>query len=146
MKLEFSTGEIEILTELVYLGNWLANATRLPNQQIIKYADAASNFLKKADEDFDDETMHDNVEELIQYYDESVTFKELAKQYANYHYPYNSKGIVEHKEKFERQFISNRVLKDLCKKELEENKFLNVTIKLQNLESEIEKSLKNNDS
>lgn len=100
MKIELTKEDIDILCDLVFLGDWLINSLRLPADHIEKY----KKFSKKAErlhrhilspeeqKHFDNDELQfylDKLENYIDEYDNESCFPTLAIKLAQANYPEN---------------------------------------------------------
>lgn len=99
MKLNFTVEEIELLGDLVFLGNWIINSHRLHDVQIEKY-EKISDIVEKIHNQLlssDDKNIYIDMSDFymkrlknyIEDYDEEGCFFTLAEKLAEANYPVN---------------------------------------------------------
>jgi len=142
MKIIFLENEVDTLVELAYLGNWIANATKLSDKRIKRFDALYNKILDQAGsevpKEMNQEDLYDNVEEIIKEYETDILPSLFAKMFADFLYS-SSCGV--NKFAFIKNCVSHKVFRALCERELRTNGFKNVQILLPELEQEIAKGL-----
>ena len=138
----------DTLVNILYLGKWIVNATRLPKQRLKDYDNVFVEIINQIEKEgciFEDKAMHDRVEELICKYNADILFQELAKQYSNYIYPVEMLDYAKDRDKAIRQFTANTVLRNTCEEQLNSQGLRIIKISLpgisQKIEEEVQKSI-----
>ena len=142
MKFNFSKKEIETLVELVYLGNWTANAARSSDERVECYDRLFNKIFDEAQteiqKEMSQEDLYDNVEGIIKRYETDIFPSLFAKQYADFLYPYCNDTD---RNDFIKKYVPHKVFRELCEKEMRANGFRNIQILLPELENKIEETL-----
>lgn len=147
MEIKISGKEIEILAQLIYLGNWIVNSMKKPEERITKYDKFFNKIIKQLNspkKEISRNELHNEVEELIEQYNKDILFPAFSEEYANFKYPYHKYEMLKDEGYLKRQIISNNTFRRLCENELESNSFKNIEINIPNIEAEIAIELNKN--
>lgn len=142
VKMQFSAEEFEVLSDLIFLGNWIVNASRLADKSIKKYEDLTTKMLElfmndRTDDDRSEDITdyyYDKLVDLIDYYDNKGYLVKLAENMAKHKYP----DIKDTKdENFFINHIRQFAAKEAYEKTLQKDGLKAVEIKVDNLNEKI---------
>ena len=146
MKLDLNKSDFDKLSDLIYLGNWLINAVRLPDKIKTKYAGLCnkiinnykkSNNFSNEDKDIDiNDYFHYKLEEYINFYNDNIYLDTLAEKMAEHLYP-------EIKDPSDQNYLINfykqMAAKDIIEQTLKSDGLNAVVVKTNNFEERLNK-------
>ena len=117
--------DIEMLIELLYLGNWIINSNLTPEKTIIKYEKLYKKIFKlvKDEIEFGYEDLYDRMSKFIEKYNTDIFPIEFARQYADL-----KKPIAVSKDKIVESFGQNREYRKKIEMEIKLNGLMNIEI------------------
>lgn len=149
-EISLSYNELDILTELAGLGDFIINGCRLYPDRIKKYDrvfNKIAKIYKKASlerqpemaEDLRDirSFVHDNFEEHLEFYEDFIFFSQIAKKLAEFQFP----DQLHDRENIMVNHIKQQTAEHEYEKELKANNLANVSIAVPNLKEKQEQAL-----
>lgn len=147
MKINFTKKQYENLIEMIYIGNWIANAQRLPDEQIKKYEQIENyifsfardfgmgKFVDYEEKDgdkyyptrmFEEET---DVQKLLEEYDDKNFWDEAVERFGDRDFLRKYGKEVIKKMDNEERFIKNTECQEIYENEFNENGIDRIGIK-----------------
>jgi len=148
-KIELTDKELDLLAEMVYLGNWVINSCRLPANILKEYEllfDKIADIYEKRKIDLEPEVeideplkhFHELTEDHIDYYNNDILFDLLAEKLAEFKFPID----YEDTENLPKALTVQIAAKRAYEKELATNNLTNLEINIPDFKNQQDAALK----
>ena len=118
MEICIKVKDIEMLIELLYLGNWIINSNFTADKMVNNYEKLFKKLFKSVESSlaFEYEDLHGRVDKFIKKYNSDILPSEFARQYADIKMP-----IDISRDKVIDSFEENRQFREKLEKEIEKH-------------------------